>query len=114
MSGLGYKPCLADPDIWLKPEVRDDGVEYYSYILCYVDDVLVVHHDYRPALNHIDKFMKLKEGSVGDTNIYLVPKLKKVQISNDVWFWSLSPYKNVQEAVKNCQNILEENYSVEY
>ena len=27
MSGLGYQPCLADPDIWLKPEVRDDGVD---------------------------------------------------------------------------------------
>ena len=27
MSGLGYKPCLADPDIWLKPEVRDDEIE---------------------------------------------------------------------------------------
>ena len=27
MSGLGYKPCLADPDIWLKREVRDDGVD---------------------------------------------------------------------------------------
>ena len=29
MSGIGYKPCLADPDIWLNPEVRDDSVEYY-------------------------------------------------------------------------------------
>ena len=27
MSGLSYKPCLADPNIWLKPEVRDNGVE---------------------------------------------------------------------------------------
>ena len=30
MSGLGYKPCLDDPDIWLNLELRDDGVEYYS------------------------------------------------------------------------------------
>ena len=30
MSGIGYKPCLADPDIWLKPELRDDGFKYYS------------------------------------------------------------------------------------
>ena len=32
MSGLGYKPCLADPDLWLKPESRKDGTSYYSYI----------------------------------------------------------------------------------
>ena len=77
MSGIVYKPCLADPDLWIKPEVRDDRVEYYSYILCYVDDILVVHHDYRPALDHIDQFMNLKEGSVGDPNIYFGAKLKR-------------------------------------
>ena len=33
MSGLGYKPCLADPDLWLKPQSRADGTSYYSYIL---------------------------------------------------------------------------------
>ena len=45
MSGLGYKLCLADPDIWLKPEVRKNGVKCYSYIFCYVDDNLFLHHD---------------------------------------------------------------------
>ena len=46
MEGLGYEPCLADPDLWMNPEVRpDDYYEYYSYILCYVDDIMVVHHD---------------------------------------------------------------------
>ena len=34
MKGLGYTPCLADPDLWYKSEVRPDDVfEYYSYIL---------------------------------------------------------------------------------
>ena len=27
MSGLVYKPCLDDPYIWIKLEVRGDGVE---------------------------------------------------------------------------------------
>ena len=46
MSDLGYRPCLADLDLWIKAEIRPDGgVEYYSYILCYVDDILVIHHD---------------------------------------------------------------------
>ena len=36
---LGYHPCLADPDIWMKFETRpDDGYKYYAYILVYVDD----------------------------------------------------------------------------
>ena len=60
MSGLGYKPCLADTYIWLNPEVSDDGVEYYSYILCYVDDILVVYHNARSALDQIDQFINLR------------------------------------------------------
>ena len=58
--------------------------------------------------------MKLKEGYVGDPDIYLGKKLKFFQISNYVWCWSLSPSKYVQEAVQNCQNHLKENYSGEY
>ena len=60
MSGLGYKPCLADTYIWLNPEVSDDGVEYYSYILCYVDDILVVYHNARSDLDQIDQFINLR------------------------------------------------------
>jgi hypothetical protein len=41
MRQMGYKSCKADPDLWLKAETRpDDNVRYYSYILCYVDDIL--------------------------------------------------------------------------
>ena len=114
MYGLGYKPCLADPELWLKPEVRDNGVDYYSYILCYFCDILVVHHNSSPASDSIDQFTKLKEGSLGDSDIYLGAKFKKVQISNDVWCWSLSQSKYVQEAVQNRQNHLKENYSGKY
>ena len=68
MAALGYKPCLADPDIWLKAQNQDD-IDYYSYILCYVDDIMVIHHDTRPILDRIEKLMKLKESSVGDPYI---------------------------------------------
>ncbi len=46
MTHLGFTPCLADPDLWMPAEVRpSNGVEYYAYVLLYVDYVLVVHHD---------------------------------------------------------------------
>ena len=32
MVSSGYESCKADPDLWLKPEIRpEDGVKYYSY-----------------------------------------------------------------------------------
>ena len=46
MESMCYQSCKADPDLWLEPEVRpEDGVKYYSYILCYVDDILCIHHN---------------------------------------------------------------------
>ena len=53
MHGLGYKPCLADPDLWLKAAVKPDGTEYYSYILNYVDDIMVIDYDAMPILEKI-------------------------------------------------------------
>ena len=105
MAALEYKPYLADLDLWIKAQ-NQDGIECYSYILCYVDDIMVIHHDSRPILDRIDKFMKLKYISVGDPDIYQGDKLKKVHMDNNVWCWSISPSKYVQEAVCNCQKYL--------
>ena len=70
MQGLGYEPCLADPDLWLRREVRpDDKFEYYSYILCYVDDITVVHHAASEILERIDKYFTLKPSSIGEPDI---------------------------------------------
>ena len=109
-------PCLADSDLWLKAEVRpDDEFKYYSYILCYVDDILVVHHDAVSILNRIDKYMTLKPSKTdSDPDIYLGAKLKKMTLPNGVWCWTLSPSKYVQEAVRNCEVHLKENYDNKY
>ena len=58
-----------------EPEIDPGRDEYYSYILCYVDDVLVVHHDVMTTLMKIDKYFKLKPSSIGDPDIYLGAKL---------------------------------------
>ena len=112
MAVLGYKPCLADPNLWLKSQIQD-GIDCYSYILCYVDEIMLIHHDARSILDRIDKFMNLKEISVGDPDIYLGANLKKVQMDNDVWCWSISPSKYVQEAVRNCKKYFKDNLSEE-
>ena len=84
----------------MKPEVRpDDHYEYYSYILCDVDDIMVVHHDAMSILERIDKYFTLKPTSIGDPDIYLGAKLRKMNLPNGVWCWIMSPSKYVQEAV---------------
>ena len=110
MHHLGYESCLADPDLWYKPDARkEDTYKYYSYVLLYVDDCLCIHHSAEEELNKIDKFFKMKAGSRGDPGIYLGPKVKPMKMNNGVTAWAISPSKYVNEAVNNCEKWIQEN-----
>ena len=61
MDSLGYKSCKTDPDLWLKPEIKpEDGVQYYYYLLCYVGDILCIHHNTDNMLEQLHKSFPLK------------------------------------------------------
>ena len=62
----------------------EDGFKCYSYVLIYVDDVMVIHNDAEILLWRIDKYFKLKPILIGYLDIYLVYKLKKMQLENGV------------------------------
>ena len=107
MRHLGYTSCLADPDLWYRPMVRpEDNSNYYSYILLYMDDCLCICHDDKAEIHKIDKFFAMKKGSVGDPDVYLGAKVKRMEMLNGVQAWALSSSKYVQEAVQNVENYL--------
>ena len=111
MINLGYSSCLVDPDLWFKEETRpSDGAKYYSYFLLYVDDCLVIHHAADIALHELDHFFKIKSGSIGDPNMYLGAKPRKVVLENGVEAWATSASKYVQEAVSNSEAYLHEHF----
>ena len=37
----------------------DDGLEYYAYMLLYIDDALSISHDLASALWELDKYFKM-------------------------------------------------------
>ena len=46
MQESEYHPCDAGHDLRMKAQLwPQDKLEYNSYILCYVDDILCIHHD---------------------------------------------------------------------
>ena len=109
MQQMGYSSCKADPDLWMKEELQpDNNFKYYSYILVYVDDILVVHHDAMSVLAQINDYLPLKPSSVGDPDIYLGAQLHKTKLTNGVWAWGLSLSRYVHQAVKNCISHLSE------
>ncbi len=96
MMHLGFTPCLADPDLWMRPA---DGVSYYAYVLLYVDNILVVHHDATDVLLRLDKYFKMKSRSIGDPNVYLGATIKQMRLANGVLAWASSPSKYVRASV---------------
>jgi hypothetical protein len=104
MHQMGYTSCKADPTLWLKAVTKPgDNVHYYAYILCYVDDILCIHHDPMSVMNEIIGYIPLKPSSVGNPDIYLGAKLKQTRLPNGVMAWGVSPLKYIVQVVKNCQ-----------
>jgi hypothetical protein len=107
MKYLGWEPCRADRDLWMKAETHpDDGVRYWAYILIYVDGILCVHHEPGTTLDKLDDYFKMKEGSIHVPTFYLGAKLKKTVLPNGMIDWDMSSRKYVQSAVQNLQEYL--------
>jgi hypothetical protein len=60
----------------MKAKVQlSDGHKYYAYTLLYVNDILITHHHSLLCLHEIDKYFKMKPGSIGDPDFYLGAKV---------------------------------------
>ena len=117
MKHFGFTPCLADPDLWMRLEVcPSDGVSYYAYVLLYVDDVLVVHHNETDILLHLDKYFTMKPGSIGDPDVYLGATIKQMRLANGVMAWASSPSKylwaSVNAVTKYLTNLGDRRWSM--
>ena len=55
---------------------HEDGLNYYAYVLTYVYDSIVIHHDAKSVLMIINRYFKFTPNLIGDRDIYLWAKLK--------------------------------------
>ena len=72
MHEMGYMSCPPDPYLWLNEQTDRKGIWCYSYILCYVDGLLVVHHHPKRIMDKINSFLPLRPDSAGPPEMYLV------------------------------------------
>ena len=62
---------------------KDDGSEYWEYILLYVDDALVISERGEKVIKEeLGRSFYLKEESIGPPTVYLGNKVSKVTLEN--------------------------------
>ena len=104
---LGYKSTKADPDVWIRAAIKQNGFEYYEMVLVYVYDILVTAFDPKLTMDAIGKLYRLKEGSVGPPEQHFGAKIKRVQLPNGNMAWSIGADKYVDNALVPVKATLE-------
>jgi hypothetical protein len=111
LTKLGFVMCVADNNVWMRAATRQDGTEYYEYVLVYTDDILAISMDPKAVLNCLDQHYILKPGLIGKPLQYLGSQVGDYcfQEEPEKTRWSMASEKYVKEAICNVQNWLEEN-----
>ncbi len=74
LHAMGLILCEADPNIWMHLAKKPNGTSYYKYVLCYVNDVLIIsnklkgHFVLKEALNPATKQQHYVHATIGNYN----------------------------------------------
>ena len=109
---LGFQNCLADRDVWMRAATKKNGFKYWEYILCYVDDILVISENPNDVMTELSKVYTFKKGSIKEPDQYLGAQVVKFHIEDsenpDKVRWAFSSDEYVINAIKTVENSLAE------
>ena len=103
---LGYRPTKADPDVWIKAAIKENGFKYYDMVLCYVDDVISISEVPMRVIEGVKAVFRLKNNKADVPDMYLGGSLAKVKTGTGTECWTLSSEKYVKTAVANVEECL--------
>jgi hypothetical protein len=102
LHAIGYRSCLADPDIWLREAVRDDNTRFYEYLAIYVDDTLCISQHPERTMESISQLYRIKDNSIKKPKTYLGAQVMQYKLPDDKnkVRWAMSSQHYVQNAIK--------------
>jgi hypothetical protein len=112
LKQLGFKNSKADPDVWMRKAKKPNGLIYWEYILCYVDDVLVIGHKPQVTLDSISQYITFKPGSIQAPTNYLGANISLCTITdgNNTFpskqVWTMSAQEYIKRAVDEVEREL--------
>ena len=107
MEKMVLQSCKYDPEVWFHSSIKDEGTDYYQYVLIYTNDILVIMQNPKDFIRHeLGKIFFVKPNSIRPPTQYLGNKVSYVTLENGRSAWSFSSLKYVQEPVKDVINTL--------
>lgn len=101
----GFFSSRGDPDVWMRPAMKENGDKYYEYVLCYVDDILCISAKPKAIMEYLQSKYTLKNGTVKEPDTYLGVDIKKMYIdsSDDPTKvrWGMSSETYVKRVLEN-------------
>ena len=86
MRDMGFTPCLADPDTWMRAAVKPCGFKYYEYVTTWVDDGMIIS-------NMPEKIIKVLEAT------YVLQGIKGLDAKDALYLGSSVGVYDVARAV---------------
>ena len=71
LHDLSYVPLKADPDVWIRPAVRPDGIKNFDMALFYLNAVLVIAAEPMKNMDGTRAVFKLKGDKAKNPDMYL-------------------------------------------
>ena len=106
LEELGFKSSVANPDVWMRAATKENGEDYYEYILMYVDDILAISRDAKALLISMEGgTVKYKNGKIEPPDTYLGARLFQ-KTMNGVQMWGISSVDYVKAAIKTLREAL--------
>ena len=105
LCDIGFHPTRADPDVWRRPAEKADGEEYYEYILCYIDDLLLISKDATKVLQGVQAVFKFKDDKIVCPEVYLGAQLDTMTVDGFDG-WTMSSQKCIKAAIDNVEEVL--------
>ena len=85
LDEIGFKSSPADPNVWLRPEIKPDSEVYYEYVLMYLDDILAISIDPTEIIKSMEgKTVKYKNCKIAPPEMYLGVRLKRKMINGNM------------------------------
>jgi len=92
----GFRPTRGDPDVYIRPAMKENGEKYYEMILTYVDDILCISHKAKETLVEVIKQrFTIKNDAMESPEMFLGAQVSsRIILGKECWTMTSNKYIN--------------------